>query len=200
MSHFVFKSASTKAQSMTSFVLAFFMVFQAMGPGFFAIATAYAFAQDPQVPPSKATCLIPGGDTAENKITSFGTSIDNPPLSLQNVLDNAGYSINTLTQETGYQVWNVPAGVSSVTLSAKFINGIAANSNTFGYYKNGDITTFQSVFSAPPSLPGALSGPIVINTVGATSIAFAIKSSDGSTTKIFATAIIKMILFIENIS
>lgn len=132
------------------------------------------------------TC-VDATPSASAKISSFETSDES---SLQTILDNAGYNIDTSADETGFQSWGVPAGTDSVTFTAKLIEKIAGNTNIFGYYVNGDASNFISVFSVPPTVNGATSDPVTIDTADITSIAFAVRSIDSSSVvKTFATEI-----------
>jgi uncharacterized repeat protein (TIGR01451 family) len=129
------------------------------------------------------TCVDPSMNGG-GKIVSFGVS---PEDTLQKVLTDAGYTVNTVADETGYTSFNVPAGTASVSFVVKLIDKKAGNTQTFGYYTNGDVANFVPVFSVPPTVSGTVSAPVTVNTTGVTKIGFAIKTTNGDTTKTFAT-------------
>ncbi len=124
--------------------------------------------------PLENVCVVPSA-LKDDHTVSFGVS---PEKTLQQILDENSYTINTVNDETNVQVWNVPALTASVTFTASKIASLAGNTNTLGYYVNGDINTFVSV---------TYDTPTVVNTAGVTSIGFALRSVSGSGTSDFAT-------------
>src|SRR5690606_29707535 len=89
---------------------------------------------------------------------------------------------------TGYQAWDLPIGTESVTISGEFIRAIAAQKQAFGYYFDGDESTFVPLFkndAAHPSAVPVLSegdplGSIEIDTTGKTSIGFGTLTAAGA--------------------
>jgi hypothetical protein len=70
-----------------------------------------------------------------------------PPIekNLQTILDNAGYGLNVIANQKQYQSWSVPSN-TSVTIQAKNVAGFAGNVFVFGYYKDGQMSTFIPLF------------------------------------------------------
>jgi len=139
--------------------------------------------EDPEEPEEpkddpENSCLVPDMLEGE-KINEFGLSLDGPEKSLQNILNNASYTINTTAvgNDTGYQAWNVPIGVTSVTFTATKIASIAGYTNTLGYYVD-DLTSI---------VPVVYGVPTAIDTTSAFSIGFVLISDTGSVINNFAT-------------
>ncbi len=127
--------------------------------------------------PQDNTCIEPTAVENGDKITTI--NVTNEPVEVQAVLD-ANYSgLNKITSETGIQSWALN-GAGTVTFSVKLLGASAGNTNDFGYYFNGDTSTFVSMMTVPGNTnpAGTTVGPIVVDTTGKTSIAFAIKSGD----------------------
>jgi hypothetical protein len=89
-------------------------------------------------------CLIPDSlnDTTKEIINpSFG----NEP-SLQHILNKSfGYNVSVVNDQTNIQVWHV---LKTTTFEIKYLGKVAAASQVFGYYLNGNKSTFIPLFEA----------------------------------------------------
>lgn len=141
------------------------------------------FDFEPTAQSTDAPCIVPVATSTGDVIHTFGAS-NGPEASLQQVLDTA-YGTNAIvasTSDTGIQAWTIPTGTNSVTLSGKFVNAIASNRQAFGYYFDGDLSTFTPIFktaaihtaSTTVLSPGDALPSTVIDTTGHTTIGFAI--------------------------
>lgn len=127
------------------------------------------------------TCALPDslGDTTTESIVR---GWDSP--SLQEVFNSKSIHKNVISDQKQYQSWNTQK--SSTTISVEFISRGAALNSVFGYYKNGDISTFTPMFRSGPSasfptLPEFSSGQSTTTDIlKANNIGFAIKTSDGN--------------------
>ncbi len=131
------------------------------------------------------SCTTPDSlddDAAEEFGPSIGTE-----KTLQEVLDEKfpDDQIDVTVDQTQYQLWSVTEG-EEITVTAAFIDEAAQNGNVFGYYTNGDLSTFTPLFRKG-EVPGfdeteeAASGDsyeFVIPDDSITSIGFAIQTSD----------------------
>ncbi len=131
-----------------------------------------------------APCIVPNTVVEGDKIALFG--VTSPEITLQAALD-AAYGVNAInnavTAETGIQSWNIPVGTNSVTLSGKYVKAISVNTQVFGYYFDGNITTFTSIFDNTVLSTGSAFAPVTINTTGHTKIGFAIDTKPNSPAK-----------------
>lgn len=130
-------------------------------------------------PRTNNSCPVPSSlsDTTTNAINSApGSEKD-----LQEILDDdTSYNLQVFTDQKQFQNWTVTSG-SHIKITAKHVNYYSALRQVFGFYVNGDISTFTPIYktTAIPgqeSVPLASSGPFTVNpSVGGT-IAFAVKS------------------------
>lgn len=128
------------------------------------------------------TCALPnslGDSTVEPLVHGWD------PMSLQDVFNSLLIDRNVVDDQKQYQAWD--AQNSTTTISVEFTNKISALNHVFGYYRNGDISTFVPVFrsglvSGFESVPEFSFGhSATLDIVGSGSIGFAIKTSDGNT-------------------
>lgn len=146
------------------------------------------------VPPPVATsCFLPDTEGAPN-IATVNSSGANGEPTLADVLSHAGIHVTVASDQKGYQEWKTAEASTTVTVDATFLAKYAANTNIFGYYVNGDLSTFTPLFregnsTTYASVPIATQGQQVSFTLSATTtrFAFAIKSESGSTTYTWAT-------------
>jgi hypothetical protein len=160
------------------------------GTTYHCVAFNVQTSQDPKIPVEN-TCILPDGDSF-GKITEFGLS-HGGEISLQTVLNNeyGTSTIDAITDETGKVAWNIPLGTNSVTVDVKLIKAISANNQAFGYYFDGDLSTFTPIFknkvahSASTTLlaEGSSVSSVVINTTGKNRIGFAIDTEGSNPAK-----------------
>lgn len=189
MSNYKIQSALKR---LDSFFKVSFLIFVALtlfvmsSDGDISIKKVEAFAG---VPPINNTCIVP---THGTQITTYGVPFGGEQT-LQQVLTNS-YGINTTTDDTGTEEWTVSADTLSVDFVSKYVNNISSKPEAFGYYTNGDLSSFHPLWkssathSAPvPVLAHGTPFVFSIPTVGVTSIGFAIDSQKGAAHTIFAT-------------
>lgn len=134
-------------------------------------------------PPVVNSCPAPSA-LDDSSAQTIGAS-PSGEQTVQQILDGDGYSLNANTDQKEFQVWNVTAN-TEVHISADYVAKFAGHNQTFGYYVNGDISTFVPVFktnaSLPESVPLYSAGPFSITVpTGATTMGFAIRTYDGTT-------------------
>lgn len=95
--------------------------------------------------PVENSCLEPSVEGDESTLT-IGTSAEE---TLQQILDAHAYGVNATTDETRIQTWGFSA--DSVTFTVTVLQKHAGNTQTFGYYKAGDTSSFTPVFTIPPT-------------------------------------------------
>jgi len=128
------------------------------------------------------SCPVP--DTLQDETEEEVNEAPDGEEDLQDILDSEGYGVDVQDDQKQYQLWNVDSG-NEVTINAAFIAEYAGNNSVFGYYKDGDLNTFVGIFRtgdvpAPyDGLPLGTSGPFNVNTGGADTIGFAIKTYSG---------------------
>lgn len=115
---------------------------------------------------------------------------------LQQILNGESYGLNVAIDQKQYQVWNVTSGSEVIIDPVKFIDEFAGREQVFGYYTNGNISSFVPIFKTASvagydTVPLYNTGPFDVTVpVGATTLGFAIRSfantSDG-TPNTFAT-------------
>lgn len=128
------------------------------------------------------TCALPNtlGDSTVEPVTPGWDS-----LSLQDVFNNLLIDRSVIGDQKQYQSWDTSSATTSIRV--EFLNKISALNHVFGYYRNGDISTFVPVFSMGAvdgysSVPEFSTGQSVdLDITGAGNIGFAIKTSDGNT-------------------
>lgn len=132
--------------------------------------------------PTQNSCPVPDalGDAVNETIKTAPSG----ELQLQQVLTNGGYSLNASVDQTQYQVWNVSSG-QEVTIDSKFVARYAAYNSVFGYYTDGNLSTFTPVFKTAniagyESTPLSSAGPFHITVpAGASTLGFAIRTWNG---------------------
>jgi len=128
------------------------------------------------------TCALPnslGDSTVEPLVQGWDS------MSLQDVFNSLLIDRSVIGDQKQYQTWDAPN--STTTISIEFTNKISALNHVFGYYRNNDLSTFVPIFRSGlvtgfESVPEFSFGQsATLDVVGAGSIGFAIKTSDGNT-------------------
>jgi hypothetical protein len=130
-------------------------------------------------PPTGNSCPVPSAlsDTTKQTVNPA----PNPEKDLQEILDDdTSYNLNVSTDQKQFQNWTVTSG-SHIQIAAKYANHYSNLKQVFGYYLNGDISTFTPIFktNAIPgqeSVPLASAGPFTVAPHVGGTVAFAIKS------------------------
>ncbi|MEK7669155.1 MAG: immunoglobulin-like domain-containing protein [Patescibacteria group bacterium] len=142
-------------------------------------------------------CLIPDS-LGDSSIITIGQS-SSVEKTLQQILNDAGYVNNVNSEQKGYQTWNTTN--SSTTIEIEFVDQGegTANGNVFGYYTNGDKSTFIPLFRTNNNinptytdLPVFSKGQkITLNILDASSLSFVIVSQAQNSLEMFSTEINK---------
>jgi len=132
--------------------------------------------------PAENSCTLPDTEVIDE---IQKTPAENDETSLQAFLTDAGYTLDVVADQTGIQRWNTVSD-KEVTITTTFIDSYAGNGNVFGYYRNGDLSTFTPIFrkgdvAGYESTPEAQKGDTFSATVpvGAGTLGFAIRNFDG---------------------
>lgn len=128
------------------------------------------------------TCALPnssGDSTVEPLVHGWDA------MSLQDVFNSLLIDRSVIGDQKQYQTWDTSS--ATTTISIEFTNKISALNHVFGYYRNGDISTFTPIFRSG-TVEGFAATPefsfgqsTTLDIVGSGSIGFAIKTSDGNT-------------------
>ncbi len=142
-------------------------------------------------------CLMPDslGDIAKINIGSSSTV----EKTLQQIFTDAGFTNSASNDQKQYQKWNLEK--TSTTIEVQFVDQGAGtgHGNTFGYYVNGDITTFVPLFRTNNNYnPNYINVPvfskgqkIVFNVSDKSDIEFAIVSQSENSLDTFSTELLK---------
>jgi|GEM_PF-1346487 len=91
--------------------------------------------------PIENSCVVPQGD---DSIVEFGSSNEKTLQDI--VIDETTYdSVDVDNDQTGTQYWM--GNNNAADFSVEVLDSIAAHTHTFGYYLNGDVSTFYPVFN-----------------------------------------------------
>ncbi len=96
-------------------------------------------------------CVVPQTDNTADPQVAIGVSDE---TTLQQMLTNASIGVDAATQQKTITSWTGD-GTQTANFTATFLDRMAGAVTSFGYWANGDNTTFHSLFTAPGNSPAS---------------------------------------------